>query len=81
MAEYADPGYVRVDQLKPNDLVRVNDFAGTRKELDLWANVLEVARWRQDPGTRVSIHLGGGYQFLAEPDREYCCRVAIGDQV
>jgi len=75
---YASPAPVRVDRLKPNDLVRVNDFARAKKELDLWANVVEVARWCQEPGAKVSVHLGGGYQFVVEPDREFCCRAALG---
>ena len=77
MVAYASPAPIRVDQLKLNDLVRVNDVVSAQKELDLWANVLEVDACGREQGTKVSIHLGGGYQFVAEPDREFCCRVAL----
>ena len=78
MVAYASPAPIRVDHLKPNDLVRINDFVSTKKELDLWANVLEVDPRFQDQGTKLAIHLGGGFEFVVEPDREYCCRVALG---
>ena len=76
MTSYAAPAPVRVDQLKRNDLVRVNTFLGSRKELEIWATVLEISPWQQNPGANVSIQLAGGYKFVAKPDRQYDCRVS-----
>jgi len=77
MTSYAAPTSVRVDQLKLNDLVRVNTFLGGRQEVAIWANVVEIAPSFLDPGTRLSIQLAGGYQLVAEPDKRYDCRVEV----
>ena len=76
MTSHAAPTSVRVDQLKRNDLVRVDTFPGAKKELEIWATVLEISPWQQDPGANVSIQLAGGYKFVAEPDKQYYCRVS-----
>ena len=77
MTTYEAPTCVRVDHLKPNDMVRVNTFPGARKELEIWAGVLRIASSQQDPGAKVSIQLAGGYQLVAEPDRQLYCRVSV----
>ena len=56
-------------------------FARARKDLEVWANVVEIDRGCQAPETPWSIHLGGGYEFVVEPDRELSCRVALGKTV
>ena len=75
MTSYAVPTTVRVDQLKPNDLVRVNKLPKEKHELEIWATVLEIAPVQHDHGTKVSIQLAGGYKFEIEAGQHCTCRV------
>ena len=56
--------------------MRVNTSPGAKKELEIWATVLAISPWQQDPGASVSIQLAGGYKFVAERDKLYDCRVS-----
>ena len=77
MTSYAAPITVRIDQLKPNDLVRVNKFPKAKHDLEIWATVLAIAPLQQNPETHVSIQLAGGYKFVAGPDQRCYCRVPV----
>ena len=77
MNSYKAPTSVRSDQLKRYDLVRVNTFVGAKEELEIWSTVLAIVPGQSDQGTKVTIQLAGGYQFVAKPDKQYYCRVAV----